>query len=214
MMRRACIRIGLPKGRMLEDSVKALNKVGIDFSSALGRSRSLRFESSDRTAEAIIIRAVDLLTYVEYGAVDMGIIGYDLIREQGRDVITALALDFGVCRLSVSGPSGYDTRRGASLSGIRVATKYPRLTAQYFKGKGLPVDIVKLYGAVEVAPLFGISDIIVDLVSTGETLKINGLQEREVVMRSSARLVVNRASMRTKQEGIDDIIAKLKKAMV
>ncbi|MCL4557435.1 MAG: ATP phosphoribosyltransferase [Deltaproteobacteria bacterium] len=206
------IKIGLPKGRMLEDSVAALKKIGVDFSSVLEGSRSLRFESADGTAEAIVIRPVDLLTYVECGAVDMGIIGYDLIKEQTRDVITALALDFGTCRLSVAGPRGRDTIEKAGLSGIRVATKYPRLASQYFKGKGSHVDIVKLYGAVELAPLFGISDLIVDLVSTGETLLTNGLEEKEVVMRSSARLVVNRASMRTRQQDVGRIIERLKRA--
>lgn len=205
------IKIGLPKGRMLRDSVAVLKKAGLDFSPALGQSRSLRFQSTDNAAEAIVIRAVDLLTYVEYGAVDMGIIGYDLIKEQMHDVITALALKFGVCRLSVAEPAGGNVTGRADLSGIKVATKYPYLASQYFKKKGFQADIIKLYGAVELAPLFGISDLIVDLVSSGETLKINGLEEKETIMKSSARLVVNRASMRTKQQDIEYITACLKK---
>jgi ATP phosphoribosyltransferase len=205
------MKIGLPKGRLLKDSIAVFREIGIDFSSALEQSRSLRFQSTERTAEAIVIRAVDMLTYVECGAVDIGVIGYDLIKEQVRDVITALALDFGACRLSVAEPGNSNVIKRADLSGIRVATKYPYLASRYFKKKGFQVDIIKLYGAVELAPLFGISDLIVDLVSTGETLKTNGLEEKEVIMQSSARLVINRASMRTKQQDVERIIARLKK---
>jgi ATP phosphoribosyltransferase len=207
------IKIGLPKGRMLEESIAVLKKNGFDFSSALNKSRKLRFATPDGNAEAIVIRAVDLLTYVEYGAVDIGIIGYDLVKEQNRDVITALAFDFGRCRLSVAGAKGSGVMGKPDLSGIRVATKYPHLASEYFKKKGFQVDVIKLYGAIELAPLFGISDLIVDLVSTGETLKTNGLEELEVIMQSSARLVVNKASMRTKQEGINKIISRLKRAV-
>jgi|YelNatPaOPRAMG01_1025707.scaffolds.fasta_scaffold01200_14 ATP phosphoribosyltransferase len=205
------IKIGLPKGRMLEDSVLALKRCGFDFSPALGKSRKLRFPISEKDVEAIVIRAVDLLTYVEYGAVDIGIVGYDLIMEQKRDIITAIALDFGRCRLSVAGVKGSDVMKRPDLSGIKVATKYPYLTSEYFKKKGFQVDVIKLYGAIELAPLFGISDLIVDLVSTGETLKTNGLEELEVIMHSTARLVINKASMRTKHESIDRIISQLRK---
>ncbi len=205
------IKIGLPKGRMIEDSIAVLKRIGLDFSSALDGSRKLRFIAPGTTAEAIVIRAVDLLTYVEYGAVDVGIIGYDLIKEQRRDIITELALDFGRCKLCVAGAKDSEVMARTDLSGVRVATKYPTLASEYFNKKGFQVDIIKLYGAIELAPLFGISDLIVDLVSTGETLKSNGLEEKEVIMQSSARLVINKASMRTKQEDIGGIIAKLRK---
>jgi ATP phosphoribosyltransferase len=207
------IKIGLPKGRMLEESIAALKKSGLDFSSALNKSRKLRFAAPDGNAEAIVIRAVDLLTYVEYGAVDIGIIGYDLVKEQNRDVITALALDFGKCRLSVAGAKDSRVMDKPDLSGIRVATKYPYLASEYFKKKGFQADVIKLYGAIELAPLFGISDLIVDLVSTGDTLKANGLEELEVIMQSSARLVVNKASLRTKQKVMNKIISRLKRAV-
>ncbi len=205
------IKIGLPKGRMLEDSVGVLKKSGLDFSAALNKSRKLRFATPDRQAEAIVIRAVDLLTYVEYGAVDMGIIGYDLVKEQERDVVTALAFGFGQCRLSAAGPRGSRIMEKPDLSGIRIATKYPHLASGFFKKKGFQVDVIKLYGAIELAPLFGISDLIVDLVSTGETLTTNGLEELEVIMQSSARLVINKASLRTKQEDINTLLAALRR---
>ncbi|MGB9735277.1 MAG: ATP phosphoribosyltransferase [bacterium] len=207
------LKIGLPKGRMLEDAVNILKKCGLDFSSALSKSRKLRFFIPSKDVEAIIIRNVDLLTYVEYGAVDIGIIGYDLVMEQKRDVITALDLNFGRCRLSVAGVKGNEVMRRADLSGIKVATKYPDITSEYFKKRGFQVEVIKLYGAIELAPLFGLSDLIVDLVSTGETLKTNGLEELEVIMHSSARLVINKASMRTKQEHIDKIISQLRKVI-
>ncbi len=207
------LKIGLPNGRLLEESVAVLKRTGLDFSAALGNSRSLRFKTADGSAEAIVIRAVDLLTYIEHGAVDVGIIGYDLIREQMHDVITVLSLNFGKCRLSIAGPKGGGVMKGQDLSGIRVATKYPYLASQYFKKKGIQADIIKLYGAVELAPLFGISDLIVDLVSTGETLRTNGLEEKEVIMQSSARLVINRASMRTKQNSMNKLIAGLKRTL-
>lgn len=205
------LTIGLPKGRLLEQSVHVLKRAGLDFSPALGKSRSLRFRTRDGSAEAIVIRAVDLLTYVEQGAVDAGIIGYDLVKEQMHDIITALALGFGRCRLSLAVPAGSTVLERQDVPGIRVATKYPYLATKYFKEKGVQAEIIKLYGAIELAPLFGISDLIVDLVSTGETLQTNGLEEKEVVMRSSARLVVNRASMRTKQDDINTLIAGLKR---
>ncbi len=205
------IKIGLPKGRMLEEAVGVLNKSGLDFSAALNKSRKLRFATADKHAEAIVIRAVDLLTYVEYGAVDMGIIGYDLVKEQSRDVVTALAFGFGKCRLSVAGPQGSRVMERQDLSGIRIATKYPHLASGFFKQKGFQVDVIKLYGAIELAPLFGISDLIVDLVSTGETLTTNGLEELEVIMQSSARLVINRASLKTKQKDINAVLSALKR---
>lgn len=207
------IRIGLPKGRMLEDSINILKRCGMDFSAALGKSRKLRFSIPSQDVEAIIIRTIDLLTYVEYGAVDIGIIGYDLILEQRRDVITALDLGFGKCRLSVAGVKGNNLPSKSDLSGIKVGTKYPNITSEFFKKKGFQVEVIKLYGAIELAPLFGLSDLIVDLVSTGETLKTNGLEELEVIMLSSARLVINKASIRTKQVRIDKIISQLKKVI-
>jgi len=205
------IKIGLPKGRLLKDSVYTFKKIGLDFSPALDESRNLMFTTADGTTEAIVIRAADMLTYVEYGAVDMGIVGYDLIKEQRHDVITAFAFNFGKCRLSVAEPENNKVMERTDLSGIRVATRYSYLASQYFKQKGFQVDIIKLSGAVELAPLFGISDVIVDLVSTGKTLNVNGLAEREVIMQSSARFVLNKASMRIKQRDIDNIIVRLKK---
>ena len=207
------IKIGLPKGRMLAESVTALKKSGLDFSSALNKSRRLRFATPDGKAEAIVIRAVDLLTYVECGAVDLGIIGYDLVKEQNRDIVTAFAFGFGKCRLSVAGAQGSGIMEKPDISGIRVATKYPHLASEYFEKKGFQAEVIKLYGAIELAPLFGISDLIVDLVSTGETLKTNGLEELEVIMQSSARLVVNKASLRTKQEDMNKILSRLRRSV-
>jgi ATP phosphoribosyltransferase len=148
-------------------------------------------------------------TYVEYGGADAGIVGKDVLMEQESDVYEPLDLGFGACRIAVAALQGEGA--GARLSPkVRIATKYPRISERYFNARGIPVEIIKLYGSIELAPVVGLADRIVDLVETGSTLKAHDLVEVEVIARSTARFIVNRASLRLKQEPLMTLIRKLR----
>ena len=204
------ITIAIPKGRILEESVELFAKIGIDCSELLGKSRKLIFENEAQKMRYMIVRATDVPTYVEYGCADLGIVGKDTLLEQEKDVYEPLDLKFGYCRMMVAEPAGLALHDDPSRwNNIRIATKYPNVTERYFAGKGVQVEIIKLYGSIELAPLVGLSERIVDLVSTGETLKQNGLVEVETIAEITTRLIVNRASMKTKQQRISRIIAGL-----
>ena len=201
------ITIAIPKGRILEDSVGLFGKIGIDCSELLGDTRKLIFENSVQRMRYMIVRATDVPTYVEYGCADLGIVGKDTLLEQEKDVYEPLDLKFGFCRMVVAEPA--ELSRDDDPSGwtsIRIATKYPNFTERYFTGKGVQVEIIKLYGSIELAPLVGLSERIVDLVSTGETLKQNGLVEVETIAEITTRLIVNRASLKTRYKRITEII--------
>ena len=172
------ITIAIPKGRILEESVAMFKQIGIDCEELLSNSRKLIFENPEQRMRYMIVRATDVPTYVEYGSADLGIVGKDTLMEQEKDVYEPLDLKFGYCRMMVAEPAGLATSDDpAKWSNIRIATKYPNVTEKYFSGKGVQVEIIKLYGSIELAPLVGLSERIVDLVSTGETLKQNGLVE-------------------------------------
>jgi ATP phosphoribosyltransferase len=204
------ITIAIPKGRILEESVELFGKIGIDCSELLGKSRKLIFENEAQKMRYMIVRATDVPTYVEYGCADLGIVGKDTLLEQEKEVYEPLDLKFGYCRMMVAEPAGLAQHDDPSRwSNIRIATKYPNVTEKYFASKGVQVEIIKLYGSIELAPLVGLSERIVDLVSTGETLKQNGLVEVETIAEITTRLIVNRASMKTKQQRISQIIAGL-----
>jgi ATP phosphoribosyltransferase len=154
---------------------------------------------------------MDVPTYVEYGVADCGVAGRDVLLESGSDVYEPLDLGFGVCRLVVAEPRElWERDDPAKWSWVRVATKYPRLTEQYFSARGVQVEIVRLDGSIELAPLVGLAERIVDLVQSGETLRANGLVEVAEITRSTARLIVNRAAMKTEHATISDLIAKLR----
>jgi ATP phosphoribosyltransferase len=160
----------------------------------------------------MIVRATDVPTYVEYGCADLGIVGKDTLMEQDKDLYEPVDLKFGYCRLVVAEPAELSRNDDpASWSDIRIATKYPNVTEKFFAGKGVQVEIIKLYGSIELAPLVGLSERIVDLVSTGETLKQNGLVEVETIAEITSRLIVNRASLKTRYKRISDIIGGLEK---
>ena len=146
-------------------------------------------------------------TYVEEGAADAGIVGWDIIKEGKFDLITPIDLKIGGCRLSLASFSDFDLY--AKRSKVRVATKYPELTKEYFFSKGISCEVIKLYGSIELAPIVGLSDCIVDLVSTGGTLKANGLKEIEVILESTARLICNRSSFYAKQKELGTLIESL-----
>ena len=199
----------LPKGRLLDPSLAALTAAGLDFGGGRSLERRLRIESHDRRAEALLVKPQDVVTYVEHGIADLGVVGKDVLLERGGDLYEPLDLGFGACRLVVAGPEGSTSTSLDAHSDLRVATKYPRLTRRHFAARGRLVEVIELAGSVELGPLVGLSEWIVDLVETGETLRQNGLVVVEEIARSSARLVVNRASHKTKYETLDPILKAL-----
>lgn len=204
------LTIALPKGRVLEGALALLKKVGFDCQ-GLDEGRKLILECPERQVRFLLLRNADIPTYVEYGAADMGIVGKDVLLEQQKDIYEPLDLQFGFCRLVVAQPR-HRCRPDNALhwSNIKIATTFPRLTEEHFNRKGVQVEIIYLGGAVELAPLVGLSDLIVDLVQTGRTLQDNGLVEVEEILRSTARLVVNRASQKTKYEPIMQLIQQMR----
>ncbi|MGQ0548619.1 MAG: ATP phosphoribosyltransferase [Armatimonadota bacterium] len=187
------LTIALPTGRLWADAVGLLCATGLPLDPA-GDGRRLLVELPNGV-RVIAAKPTDLLAYVEQGAADVGIIGRDMVLEQGRDVYELLDLGFGACRAVVALPDARVEELWRPGRMLRVATKYPRLTARYFEETGRPVEIVVLYGTVELAPLVGLADGIVDLVMTGQTLRANQLREVAEIARSTARLVVNRSSL-------------------
>jgi ATP phosphoribosyltransferase len=207
------LTIALPKGRLFRASVTLLEKAHCS-AEGLGEGRRLVFEDAEQRTRFLILRPVDIPTYVEYGAADVGIVGKDVIEEGERDVYEPLDLKFGRCRLVVAQPGSVPKERSLTdWSYIRVASKFPRITERYYNGKGVPVEIIRLSGSIELAPLVGLCERIVDLVESGRTLAENGLVEVGEIMRVTARLIVNRASQKTKYEQITDLIGRLKQVI-
>ena len=207
------LTIALPKGRLFRESVALLEQIHCS-AEGLGEGRRLVFEDAEQQTRFLILRPVDIPTYVEYGAADVGIVGKDVIDEGDRDVYEPLDLKFGRCRLVVAQPGGVPQERSLTdWSYIRVASKFPRITERYYNSKGVPVEIIRLSGSIELAPLVGLCERIVDLVETGQTLAENGLVEVGEIMRVTARLIVNRASQKTKYEQVSDLIGRLKQVI-
>jgi ATP phosphoribosyltransferase len=207
------LTIALPKGRLFRESVTLLEKIHCS-AEGLGEGRRLVFEDAEQRTRFLILRPVDIPTYVEYGAADVGIVGKDVIDEGERDVYEPLDLKFGRCRLVIAQAGSVTQEQSLTdWSYIRVATKFPRITERYYNGKGVPVEIIRLSGSIELAPLVGLCERIVDLVETGRTMAENGLVVVGEVMRVSARLIVNRASQKTKYEQVTDLISRLKQSI-
>ena len=196
----------------MESALDLFRRAGYDIQGLSGESRRLIFISSENDMTFLIVRPSDVPTYVEYGGADAGIVGKDVLLEQESDVYEPLDLGFGACRISVAALRGEGSHDRLS-SKIRIATKYPRISERYFNKRGIPVEIVKLYGSIELAPVVGLADRIVDLVETGSTLKAHDLAEIEVITQSTARFIVNRASLRLKQEPLMKLIRKLRAAV-
>jgi ATP phosphoribosyltransferase len=208
------LTIAIPKGRILTESIELFAKIGIHLESMLEDSRKLIFEYPEQNLRALIVRATDVPTYVEYGCADLGIAGKDTLLEQDKDLYEPLDLKFGYCRMMVAEPVNLaKSDDPGRWSHIRVATKYPHVTEKYFASKGVQAEIIKLYGSIELGPLVGLSERIVDLVSTGETLRQNGLVEVETIAEITTRLVVNRASLKTKHQRIRGIIDGLEQVL-
>ncbi len=209
------ITFALPKGRIMQDSMELFAKVGITCPEMEGdKSRKLVFENPEHKFRFMAVRATDVPTYVEYGCADIGVVGKDTLLEAGKDLYEPLDLKFGYCRMVVAEPKDLAEKDDPQAwSNIRVATKYPRVTEHYFAAKGIQAEIIKLYGSIELAPLVGLSERIVDLVSTGGTLKENNMVEVETIAEITSRLVVNRASLKTKHKRISPIIEGLDKVI-
>jgi ATP phosphoribosyltransferase len=204
------ITFALPKGRIMQDSMELFGKIGITCPEMDEDNRKLVFENREAGYRFMAVRATDVPTYVEYGCADIGVVGKDTLLEQGKDLYEPLDLKFGYCRLVVAEPKELmQDDDPANWSNIRVATKYPNVTEKYFAGKGVQVELIKLYGSIELAPLVGLSERIVDLVSTGATLRDNGMVEVETIAEITTRLIVNRASLKTKHKRIAKIIDDL-----
>lgn len=205
------ITLALSKGRIFDETLPLLQRAGIAVDPALADSRSLILPTGDPQLRLIIVRATDVPTYVRYGAADLGVAGLDVLLESGSEgLYQPIDLGIGRCRLCVAVPLGFDyvqaVRRGARL---RIATKYVESARRHFAGKGVHVDLIKLYGSMELAPLVGLADGIVDLVSSGSTLRANGLVEVEEVLPISARLIVNQASLKTRAQPIGALLAAI-----
>src|SRR5439155_14585111 len=205
------LTLALPKGRLLDDAIELLRELGVEGIDQ--DSRRLIFTDPRSGLRLLFLKPVDIPAYVLYGAADVGIVGKDILLEQEPDVYEPLDLGFGFCRLVVAEPRELQERDDpAKWSWVRVATKYPRLAEQYFTDRGIQVEIVHLDGSIELAPLVGLAERIVDLVQSGETLRANGLVEVAEITRSTARLIVNRASMKTEYAAVTGLIDELKAA--
>ena len=204
------IRIALTKGRLEKDTVGLLEQMGYDCTRLKNKGRKLILPVGDRDFEVVLAKAADVITYVEYGACDLGIVGKDTILESGRNFYEVLDLGFGKCRFVVAGPKGSDFFSGYSAK--TVATKYPRVARAFFESRGMDVGIVKIEGSVELAPLLGLSGAIVDIVETGTTLRENGLEVLETICPISARLIVNAASMKLRKAEIEALTEKMERA--
>jgi ATP phosphoribosyltransferase len=203
------LTIALSKGKMLDLTLDVFRRAGYALGGLATESRRLVFHCPEIGMTFLVVRPTDVPTYVEYGAADVGIVGKDVLLEQDSDVYEPLDLQFGACRIAVAALKGQVSRDRLS-SKIRVATKYPKITERFFNQRGVPVEIVKLYGSIELAPLVGLADRIVDLVETGNTLKAHDLVEVECIAQSTARLIVNRASLKLKYAVVTELIAKLR----
>jgi len=200
------LTIALAKGRLSELSVEIFGKIGLDCSEMKEKSRKLIFTDEKNKLKFILVKATDVPTYVEYGAADIGIVGKDTLLEEGKNLYEVLDLKFGACKMCVCGFAGSKIPSGF----IRVASKYPNIARDYFSSKkGQTIEIIKLNGSVELAPLIGLSEVIVDIVESGKTLKENGLDVIEEICGLSARLVVNRVSMKMEKTRIMDIVDKV-----
>ena len=206
------LTIALSKGKLFHPILKLFHKAGYGTSGLTAETRKLVLPCLKKDVTFLIVRSSDVPTYVEYGAADVGIVGKDVLLEQDSDVYEPLDLKIGACRISVAVLQGQESRDSLS-SKIRVATKYPKVTERYFNQRGIPVEIIKLYGSIELAPIVGLSDRIVDLVETGNTLKAHGLIETEVIAESTARLIVNRASLKLKHRKLTALIDALRRCV-
>ena len=204
------LTLALTKGRILKDTLPLLARAGIVPVEDIGSSRKLIFECTRPDLRLLVLRGTDVPTYVRHGAADLGVVGKDILLENGsEDLYEPLDLGIARCRLMTAAPVGWQpgSRR------VRVATKFTNTARRFFAGKGMNADLIKLYGAMELAPIMGLADVIVDIVDTGNTLRANGLEPVELIADISSRLVVNKAAMRSKHSAIQTVTAALAEAL-
>ncbi len=201
------LRIALTKGRLEHDSVALFERIGLDCTAVHEKGRRLILPVESGRFEVVLAKAADVITYVEHGVCDLGIVGKDTIIENGSSFYEVLDLGFGKCRFALAAQKGTDFYSGYASK--TVATKYPNVARSFFQGKGMDVKIIKIEGSVELAPLLGLSDGIVDLVETGSTLRENGLEIIEQVCDISARVIVNTASMKLRKCEIETLITQM-----
>ncbi len=204
------LTLALSKGRILDDTLPLLHAAGIELSEDPSRSRKLIFPSKDGKLDVLIIRASDVPTYVAHGAADLGVAGKDVIMEHGGEgYYEAVDLKIANCKLMVAEP----VNRQAQPVRIKVATKFTNIARKYFAEQGQQVDLIKLYGSMELAPLVGLADKIIDVVDTGKTLKENGLEPTELIAQISSRLIVNKSSFKLKYEAVQEFISALERSI-
>ncbi|MBC8534400.1 ATP phosphoribosyltransferase [Yeguia hominis] len=204
------IRIALTKGRLEKDTVALLEKAGYDCTAVRNKGRRLILPVGDGSFEVVLAKAADVITYVEYGVCDIGVVGKDTIMESGGSFYEVLDFGFGKCRFALAGPKDRDFYSGYTVKTI--ASKYPAVTRAFFESKAMDIRVIKIEGSVELAPLLGLSDAIVDIVETGSTLRENGLQVIETVAEISARMIVNPASLKLRKAEIEAFADKLEAA--
>ena len=209
--------LALPRGRILDEVLPLIGRAGLEPEDAFHRddARQIRFSTSDPSVDIIRVRSFDVATIVAFGAAHMGVAGADVLLEfESREIYAPLDLDLGHCRMVVAAPEDLVKRDNPKRwSHIRIATKYPEITKRHFAARGVQAECVKLSGAVEIAPALGLCERIVDLVSTGATLKANGLVEVEEIARISSRLAVNRTALKTRSDDISKWISRFREAV-
>jgi ATP phosphoribosyltransferase len=205
------LTLALSKGRIYDEAIALLARIGIAPAVDPDKSRKLILPTNREGLQLLVIRATDVPTYVEYGAADLGVAGKDVLLEyEGTDLYEPLDLGIARCRMMTAGKPNLALPRSGRL---RVATKYVKIAHRYFTGRGIQAEIIKLYGSMELAPLVGLADCIVDVVDTGNTLKANGLEPRDLIMEVSSRLIVNKAAMKMKHEPLTAFIEELKQTL-
>ncbi|MDD4796232.1 MAG: ATP phosphoribosyltransferase [Eubacteriales bacterium] len=206
------LTIALAKGRLGEKALALLERCGVDGPALEEAGRKLGLQDRSGDTRFILVKPSDVPTYVERGVADIGIVGKDTLMEMSSPVYEMLDLGFGGCRLCIAGPQDALSKQEPSAN-LRVATKYPNVARAYYGARGVHIDIIKLNGSVELGPLVGLSDVILDIVESGRTLKENGMDVLEEVCQISARLIVNRVSLKTKGRRIKPLIEEMKKAL-
>ncbi|MCL2772904.1 MAG: ATP phosphoribosyltransferase [Oscillospiraceae bacterium] len=207
------IRLALTKGRIEEETVEILHKSGYDAAELTDKGRRLLFKIKNADIEAVLAKAADVITYIEHGVCDIGIVGKDTIMEYGKSFYEVLDLNFGKCRFALAGLKDKEKDFYEGYSQKVIATKYPNVAKRYFTENGVDVEIVKIDGSVELAPILGLSAAIVDIVETGSTLKENGLVIYEEIARVSARVIVNKASIKLKKNEVDEFVGRISRVI-
>ena len=204
------LTIALPKGKLFQPSADMLAKFGYTAEGLAENSRKLVITNEAKKIRFIITKPMDLPTFIEYGAADIGIIGKDVLLEENKDVYELLDLNFGLCRLMLAVPEALKRDKLSDYAHLRVATKYPRVAEQFFLANGVQMEIIKLNGSIELAPMVGLSEMIVDIVETGRTLQENRLLEVAQIHRATARFIANRVSFKMKFDRIHKIVEELR----